>query len=299
MNNVITIGIVVVAAVILGILGLLQKKKVSFNRLVVLGLILGIGFGATVQALFGATSKVVVNAISWISIVGSGYISLLQVLVMPLILISLISAFTKLKSSKNFGKITGNVLVVLLGTTAIAAFFGVLSVIIFHLQGAAFVKGTASHDNLAFLQQHQETLTKLTMPEKIVGLLPQNIFADLAGTRATSTIAVVIFSILVGFAYIWVRDNKPAPAQVFASGINALDQILARLVKIIIGLTPYGIFALMTKTIAINSIKTITSLATFIVAVYFALILVFIVHTLLLVVNGFNPVNYLLNVKLS
>ncbi|BAQ57258.1 sodium/dicarboxylate symporter [Lactobacillus acetotolerans] len=291
-DNISTVIVVALAAIILIAIAYLQKKKVSFNKLVVIGLITGIVFGVGVQLIFGAKSKVATNATDWISIVGNGYISLLQMLVIPLILISLISAFTKLKTSEKFGKITGNILFFLLSTTAVAALIGFISVAVFHLQGAAFARGTASKDNLAFLQQHQNTLNKLSVPQKIVSLLPQNIFADLAGTRATSTIAVVIFSMLVGFAFMWLKDNKPDAAKVFASGTNALDQILGRIVKIIINLTPYGIFSLMTQTVAVNSIKTIEGLAIFIVAVYFALILVLIGHTIILLVNRINPITY-------
>ncbi|MDC9210297.1 cation:dicarboxylase symporter family transporter, partial [Clostridioides difficile] len=144
----VTVGI---AGVILLVLALLQRKNVSFNKLVLIGLVLGLSFGAITQAIFGSTSKVVATTVDWIGIVGNGYISLLQMLVIPLIVIALISAFTKLGDTKNLGKIARNVLTVLLTTTAIAAFIGVITVIAFNLQGASFVKGTASKDNLAFL----------------------------------------------------------------------------------------------------------------------------------------------------
>lgn len=48
----------------------------------------------------------------------------------------------------------------------------------------------------------------------------------------------------------------------------------------------------MTQTVAVNSIKTIEGLAIFIVAVYFALILVLIGHTIILLVNRINPITY-------
>ncbi|MDF7627208.1 cation:dicarboxylase symporter family transporter [Lactobacillaceae bacterium L1_55_11] len=291
-SNLTTTLIVLVAALILLGIALLQRRKVSFNKLVVLGLVAGLIFGVVTQAVWGTTSKVAVNAIDWISIVGNGYLALLQTLIIPLILISLISAFTKLDASKNFAKITGNVLTVLLGTTAVAAFIGVLSVITFHLQGANFVNGKATKDSLAFLQQHQDTLGQLSLPQKIVSFLPKNIFADLAGTRATSTIAVVIFSFLVGIAYLWLRRSEPGIAQSFAKGVNVLDALLAKLVRLIIQLTPYGIFALLTKTVATNSAKTIASLGIFIIAVYVALALVLVVHTLILLANKVNPITY-------
>ena len=292
MNDLMIWATVGIAGVILLVLALLQRKNVSFNKLVLIGLVLGLSFGAITQAIFGSTSKVVATAVDWIGIVGNGYISLLQMLVIPLIVISLISAFTKLGDTKNLGKIARNVLTVLLATTAIAAFIGVITVIAFNLQGASFVKGTASKDNLAFLQQHQHALSELTVPQKIVSFLPQNIFEDLAGTRATSTISVVIFSLIVGLAYIWLKEHYPNDALAFERGTDILDKLISRMVRLVINLTPYGIFSLMAKTIAVNSIKTIVSLAYFIVAVYVALLLVLVVHTVILLLTHTNPIEY-------
>ncbi|MCF6515244.1 cation:dicarboxylase symporter family transporter [Lactobacillus sp. S2-2] len=292
MDNIYILILIVLAAIILAGIGWLQKRQIKFNRLVLLGLVIGLIFGGILQWIFGANSNVVFKTTDWLSIVGQGYITLLQMLVIPLIIISLISAFTKLESTKNFGKITRNVLTVLLSTTAVAALIGIGSVILFKLQGASFAHSTASSDTLQILQQKQDTLSELSIPQKIVSVLPQNIFADLAGTRSTSTISVVIFSLLVGFSFIWLKRNNPKAAETFANGTNSLDAIISRLVKIIIALTPYGIFALMTKTVAINSLKTIESLGVFIIAGYFALILVLIVHTLILIRYRVNPINY-------
>ena len=60
----------------------------------------------------------------------------------------------------------------------------------------------------------------------------------------------------------------------------------------VLALTPYGTFALITNTIAVNSLASINHLGLFIAAVYTALILVLLVHTLILSVHGINPVLY-------
>nr|WP_268761150.1 cation:dicarboxylase symporter family transporter [Fructobacillus fructosus] len=273
-------------------LAALQKKGVSFNRIVLLGLALGITFGIVTQIIWGTKNQSVLQAVDWINIVGNGYLALLQVLVAPLILISIIAAFTKLNTNKNFLKITLNVLLVLLGTTAIAALIGILSVSLFHLKGTSFINHAANSDTLAVLNQKQSTLTEQTVPQKIVSFLPKNIFADLSASRVTSTIAIVIFSFFVGLAYLQLRKENTKLANSFAYGIDVIDGIITKLVRIIISLTPYGIFSLMTKTVAISSLKTITSLGIFIITVYFALVLVLVVHTVLLILNHINPIIY-------
>ncbi|CAK1249413.1 L-cystine transporter TcyP [Fructobacillus fructosus] len=97
---------------------------------------------------------------------------------------------------------------------------------------------------------------------------------------------------MVGLAYLQLQKENTKLANSFAYGIEVIDGIITKLVRIIISLTPYGIFALMTKTVAISSLKTITSLGIFIITVYFALALVLVVHTVLLILNHINPIIY-------
>ncbi len=289
-----TVLTVIIAGIILGGLYVLQRRRVKFSRQVFLALGLGIVFGLILQLSFGATSKIVTNAIDWLNIVGGGYVALLQMLITPLIFVSLVGAFIKLKLSTNIRRIGTTVLVTLLATTAIAALLGVFSVFLFHLQGADFVKATASKANLAILKEHQTQVTGLSIPQQIVSFLPSNIFADFAGTRATSTIAVVIFSAFVGVAFLGIRKDHPAEATVFAKGFEAIHQLVSRLVHLVLQLTPYGIFALMTKATATDSIALIANLGVFIVAAYVALIVVLLLHTLILLAHHINPVIYLI-----
>jgi len=293
LNKVQTTLIVLLAVAILAGMAYLHRKNWGFTKLVFLSLVVGIVFGVSIQLMFGAKSDIVKNSIDWISIVGDGYVSLLQMLVIPLIFVSLVGAFTQLKMTTKIRKIATSVLVILLGTTAVASFLGFSSVAIFNLGGAGFAKGmTASSTALSAIKDHQEQLKGLTLPQQITSFFPQNIFADFAGMRSTSTIAVVIFSIFVGIAFLQIKKEKSEVAVTFARGIQALRAIIMRIVKIVLELTPYGIFALIARTTATNSFATMSKLLIFIVAAYVAIIVMFIVHAVLLLINGINPITY-------
>lgn len=286
-----TLIIVAAALVLLAVLAFVHRKRVGFTSLVLLSLVLGAAFGFVLQLILGTKSQVLAQALDWIGIVGNGYVSLLKMLVVPLIFLSLVGAFTQLEVRQNLKKITGIALSVLLGTTAIASLIGFFTTVLFKLQGANFTGGVGK-EALASIQEHQGEIKGLTLPQQIISFLPSNIFADFSGSRATSTIAVVIFALLVGFAYLSVQKSEPEYAAVFAKGIKALQLIINRLVKLVLALTPYGTFALITNTIAVNSLASIGRLGLFIAAVYTALILVLLVHTLLLLINRINPFLY-------
>ena len=287
--------VVILALFVLILFGFyrMQKKHVKFSNRVFIALGVGVVFGVIIQLLFHRESAVTTQSIDWINIVGNGYVSLLQMLIMPLIFVSIVGAFTKLESNKNLGKISFTVLATLLITTAVSAFIGIMSVFLFNLQGAEFTKGAAETARIADLASRQEMVQDLTVPQQIVSFIPTNIFADLSGARATSTIAVVIFSTFVGMAYLGVKRKSPEEAEFFAKLIQSLYKIVMRIVTLVLRLTPYGIVALMTKVLATSNFAALLNLGKFVLASYVALGLVFIMHMLVLVGVKVNPFIYL------
>ena len=271
----------------------MQKKHVKFSTRVFSALGAGIVLGAIIQVILGAESEVTIGAISWINIVGNGYVSLLQMLVMPLIFVSIVGAFTKLGVSKNLGKISFTVIGTLLATTAVAALIGILSVFIFNLDGATFVQGEAETARIEALGERQEAVENLSIPEQVVSFIPTNVFADLSGSRSTSTIAVVIFSAFIGIAYMGVNKKDPETGEFFAKLINSLYKIVMRIVRLVLRLTPYGILALMIKVTATSDVRAIWNLGKFVLASYSALAVVFIMHLLILLVVKVNPLSYI------
>lgn len=292
MTTLFTVLVVLIFAALLVAFRHLQTIHVKFSTRVFAGLGAGIIFGGVLQLLFGNTSKVVKQAMEWIGIVGNGYVSLLQMLVMPLVFISIVGAFTKMKSSEKLGKISFNVLFILLGTTAIAALVGILAVMVFGLDGAIFTKGAAETARIGELAQKQKLVQNFSIPQQILSFIPTNVFADFAGTRSTSTIGVVIFSAFVGIAYLGVKRKAPKEAQTFADIIESLYKIIMRIVTLVLRLTPYGVFALMTNVLATSDFKAILNLGKFILASYSALIVVLLIHALILMAVKVNPATY-------
>ncbi|MBY0123152.1 L-cystine transporter [Bacillus sp. S/N-304-OC-R1] len=291
-----TTGLVIVniAIMLLIIIGLffMQKKHVSFSKRVFTALGLGIVFGFALQFIYGPTSEVVTKSSDWFNIVGGGYVKFLQMIVMPLVFISILTAFTKLKLSNNIGKISTLILGLLLGTTAIAAAVGIATTVGFHLESIQINQGDAEVARGQMLEQKNLEMGGKNFPQQIIELLPANPFLDLTGARPTSTISVVIFAAFIGFAFLGVRKKAPEQAELFSKIVDALYTVIMRVVTIILRLTPYGVLAIMTKTVALSDIDAILKLGKFVLASYTALIIMFIIHLLLLTIAGLNPVTY-------
>ncbi|MBS4216302.1 L-cystine transporter [Neobacillus rhizophilus] len=286
--------IVNIAVLLLLMFGLfqMQKKHISFSKRVFTALGLGIIFGIILHAIYGTTSEVLARSIEWFNIAGNGYVKLLQMVVMPLIFVSIVGAFTKLKLSKNIGKISVLVIGILLGTTAIAAAIGIGSALGFNLDGAQLTQGDAEKARIAQLEERVPTVENMTLPQQIVDFIPSNPFQDLTGARATSTIAVVIFAAFIGIAYLGVKRKEPDHAEFFSKIIDTIYSVVMRVVTLVLRLTPYGILAIITRVAATSDYDAIMKLGTFVVASYVALIIMFIVHLLLLMAAKLSPYNY-------
>ncbi|MBH0329604.1 sodium:dicarboxylate symporter [Brevibacillus brevis] len=286
--------IVNIVLLLLFITGLyaMQKKHISFSKRVFVGLGLGILFGLILQYIYGAKSDVLKSTIEWYNFVGKGYVKLLQMIVMPLVFISILSAFTKMKLTNNIGKISTLIIGLLVATTAVAAAIGISTTLAFNLDGAQFQQGDAESARIEQVEQRLGDIQNLSMPAKILELLPANPFLDLTGDRATSTIAVVIFSAIIGVAYLGVKRKNPEQAELFAKIVDAFHTITMRIVTLILRLTPYGVLAIMIRVAATSDYNAIWQLGKFVVASYVALIIMFIVHLLLLTFAGLNPITY-------
>ncbi|WP_307390202.1 L-cystine transporter [Bacillus horti] len=272
----------------------MQRKHVSFSKRVFTGLIIGIIYGLGLQFVYAEDSTVIDSSVQWFNLVGTGYIRFLQMIVVPLIFVSILAAFTKLKLSQNLGKVSLIILVVLIGTTVIAALVGIGTTIAFDLEALQIEQGEAELARGESLENnYSSNIQNQSFPQRILQLLPANPFLDFTGQRPTSTIAVVIFTAFIGIAFLGVRRKEPELAETFAKFVDSIYAIVMRIVTLILRLTPYGILAIMARTAATSNLDAIVGLGKFVIASYVALIIVFIIHLLILVGFKLNPVTYL------
>ncbi|MCM3701777.1 L-cystine transporter [Paenibacillus macerans] len=290
-----TLSIIINVAVMLILIGVLiwmQKKHVSFTKRVFTGLGLGLVFGVILQWAYGAGSDVISGSADWFNLVGRGYVGLLQMVVIPLIMVSIISAIMKLKGGRNLGKMSALIIGVLLITTAIAATVSIVTSLSFDLKAIEIQAGEREQQRGAALEERLGDVADKTIPQQVLDFIPTNPFADMTGARSTSTLAVVIFSAFIGVAVLGLDKKKPEQADTFRKMVDAVYAVVMRIVTLVLRLTPYGILALITNVTATTSVDEILKLIKFVGASYVALIVMFIIHLILLALFGYNPVQY-------
>ena len=282
-------------AVFIGLLfGLyrLTQKSQSLSRSVLAGLVAGSGFGLLLQLAFSQSPDVIGGVLEWVAVVGTGYVGLLKMVIMPLVLVSMISAVVKIQNQGELGKISTVTIGILLFTTALAALIGIAMTGVFGLSAQGLVEGSRESARILELGERATSVENLTIAQMLISFIPSNPFEDLTGARSTSIIAVVIFGVLTGVAARKVMQEREELAQPIRTAVDALQAVVMRLVKMVIALTPYGVAGLMTKVIATSSMSDILSLLGFILASYCAIVLMFVVHGILLSFAGVSPKTY-------
>ncbi|PIT39551.1 L-cystine transporter [Snodgrassella alvi] len=284
----------IVFALLLWVLGRTQSARWSLSRKVLLGMILGILFGLGLQLVYGTASPAVDASLQWLNVIGNGYVQLLQMVVMPLVFASILSAVARLHNATQLGKISLMTIGVLLLTTAIAALIGTLLTSLFGLTANGLIQGEAETARYIAIQtNYVGKVADLTVPQLLLSFIPKNPFADLTGANPTSIISVVIFAAFLGIAALKLLKDDAAKGERVLLAIDTLQSWIMKLVRIVMLLTPYGVLALMTKVVAASNLQDIIKLGAFVLVSYLGLALMFMVHGLLLGVSGINPIKYL------
>ena len=239
--------------------------------------------GLTIGLILGVIFK---GNLSYLEVVGKGYISLIKMIVVPLVMVSIITSITRLKNLETLKSIGLKSIGILLGTTGAASIIGLTVGRLFNLgQGLNYVavEGYTAKEIPAF-------------SKVILDFLPSNPVASIVNGQI---IPIVIFSLFIAIALVMVDNSDPEKAKPFKDVILSTYDIILSITRIILQFIPYGVFALITTAAAKNGIDTIRSLATVVVAVYLACILqILLVHTpLVAFVARKNPFKFFGNIS--
>ncbi|XPE50058.1 cation:dicarboxylate symporter family transporter [Shigella flexneri] len=175
------------------------------------GLVTGVVFGLALHTIYGSDSQVLKDSVQWFNIVGNGYVQLLQMIVMPLVFASILSAVARLHNASQLGKISFLTIGTLLFTTLIAALVGVLVTNLFGLTAEGLVQGGAETARLNAIESNY--VGKVSDSERSAAglvLYPEKPVCRSTGANPTSIISVVIFATFLGVAALkLLKDDAP------------------------------------------------------------------------------------------
>jgi len=232
-------------------------KKLSLNMQIVIGAVLGV-VGGFVIAYIGPTHPISEKVLYFCGIIGSLFISLLKMILIPLVFTSITVGIANLRAHAQMGKVWKYALMYYMSTTALAVVLGLIVVNVFKpgvgLEISMF-KESMQGSNLA------ETLTIAEFVQNFVSQLFINPFQAMAQGMVLPTI---IFALFLGIALVVSGGNR---AKTVLNLFNELFELIMMIVNWIMKILPIGIMALLMKLVATQDPKLFLALGKFITVV--------------------------------
>jgi len=250
-----------------------HAKGMSLTTKVLLGMLLGIIVGLAIN-LSGLNVKgtwmnfYVVDGL--FKIVGAMFVTALKMLVVPLVFFSLVSGVIGIGDIRELGKVGAKSFVLYLLTTALAIAVG-LSI------AASFGIGEGVHmsTDAVFTAKEAPPLSKV-----LIDIIPGNVVNAFASGKM---LQVIFFSIMAGISILMVGKK----ARPIVELIEISNEIMMKMVNIIMAVAPYAVFALLGRAIANLGLGLLADLAGY-VSVLIGVLLLHLFVTLMIILKLFS-----------
>ena len=221
-------------------------RKLALHWQILLGMFFGVLFGLLCSQFEWGKSLVV----DWIKPFGTIFINALKLIAVPLILASLIKGVSDLKNIAQLSNMGGRTIGLYLLTTLTAVTIG-LTIVNVIKPGNTLSDETrrellASYATDAAAKQSMAAAQKEAGPlQALVDLVPSNIFAAMQDNG--NMLQVIFFAIFFGVGLVLIPKQKAKAVKDF---FDALNEVILKLIDLIMIAAPYGVFALLAALIA-------------------------------------------------
>lgn len=235
-----------------------MAKKNTLTKRILLGLFLGAVVGIILSLLPESYFKdtILINGI--FSMVGRIFISGIKMLVVPLVFISIVCGASSLGDPQKLGRVGLKTLAFYLITTCVA--------ITLALTIGSIINPGLGLDLSDIVKQEPTIGASKSFVDVIVGMVPSNPFQSLT---EGSMLQIIVFALLTGVSLSLIKEKAKPVLELF----NALNELMMKMVMVIMLIAPIGVFALITKTFATVGFDAMLPLLKYMIAVLLALFL--------------------------
>lgn len=277
----------------------LAKKPKSTNPLskfstqIVIGLIVGVALGFTAAAIGQVDGQP-----NWLTTtlgeIGTAYVNLLRLLVVPLVFTAVISSIARLREVTNAARLAVQTLVWFAITAAASVILGILIGVVSSPWLTAGVSGDAA-DEPGRVGSWTAFLTGL-IPSNFLGLevgVRGSVETGFTGSANFNVLQIIVLAIAFGIAALKVGEKAAGFISFTESALSVVQKVLWWVIR----LAPIGTAALIGRAIATYGWSSLASLGVFVIAVYIGLVLVWaIVYPLILRFHGLSIAQFYKNV---
>lgn len=246
-------------------------KKLNLTTKIFIGLILGVitGLAFTSNPEFLET---------FIKPVGTLFINLIKLVIVPLVFASLIVGAASIGDPKKLGRIGGKTLGYYLLTTAFAVLIGIILATIINPGAGLSIPAEAA----------AEAKEAPKLIDTILNIVPSN---PIKAVVDGSMLQIIVFALLLGVAVTMLPKEKGDP---FVHFFDSLAEIMYKITAIVMLLAPYGVFALIAPVVARNGPAVLIPFTKVILAVYIGCVLHagIVYSSAVSIIGKMNPVKF-------
>jgi len=256
-------------------------KNLALHWKILIGMALGVVF-ALVMTNFEFGKEFIKD---WIKPFGTIFINSLKLIAIPLILAALIKGVSDLKDISKLSRMGGRTIVIYIITTVIAVSIGLVLVNIVKpgnsISDKTRTELVEGYSNNTTKYKEEATKQKESGPlQALIDLVPQNIFS--AATSNRNMLQVIFFAVFFGIALILIPEDKGKTVKSFFDGLN---EVILKMVDLIMLAAPYGVFALLAALIAESpSVDLFKALGWYALTVLLGLALMIVIYNIFVLV---------------
>ena len=218
-----------------------QKRKLNLPAWIIIGMLAGIAVGFIFMKVGGTFTT------DYLKPFGTIYINLLKFMVVPVVLFSIMSGVISLYALKKVGSVGIKTFIYYICTTALAVVIGLVVVNCF--KGFFPVLDSSVTSGLKY-----EATEAPKIMDVIVNIFPDNLLKPMVDTNMLPVIVIAIFF----GAGVLAAGEK---GKMIANIVDSMNEVVMKVLMMIIKLTPIGVFCLMADVVAVNGAKVVGSLA--------------------------------------
>jgi len=221
-----------------------------------------------------------IDGLFWL--IGKVFIASLKLLVVPLVLVSLICGAASLGGGAQLGRMGTKTIVLYLITTAVAITLAMLAAYLIQPGVGANLESTSE-----FAVKESKPLMQV-----LADIFPTNPISAMADGNM---LQIIVFALLLGVAL----NHSGEAGQRIKSNFEDWNEVVMKLITMLMKLAPYGVFALLFNVFAEKGLGTITELAAYFFTVVIVLIIqAFVIYPgLLLMLAQLSPVTFLAKMR--
>ena len=229
-----------------------SKKKLSLAAKIFIGMFAGILVGLLFLKNPDFTTE-------YLKPIGTIYINLLKFLVVPVVLFSITDGVVNLKDLKRVGSVGLKTFLYYMCTTALAVVIGLVIVNLF--KGYFHPLANAELGALEYTAKESPSVMSV-----IVAIFPDNLVKPMVNA---DMLPVIVIAIFFGAGILAAGDKGSK----IGEWVNNMNEVVMKILMMIIEFTPYGVFCLMANVVAVNGPSVVGTLALVIGVAYIAYIL--------------------------